>query len=229
MKLTDTIYAIPLIGNRAYLIAEQQLVLIDTGMPFQAKRIIRFIKEIGRDPKELAYIILTHHHIDHRGSACALKALTGAKLAAHKHDIPFIEGNRPAYRDHPRWWVKLLLFITDLLFQDNTVAVDRMLVDADTIQGLKVIHTPGHTAGSISLLHKKTKALFCGDTAPYTLGKLKKPNPYSIDRAQEIASIKKLAAVDCAFLLPNDCKMVLDHPQDILKEFCARKASREKP
>ena len=225
MKIADNIYAIPLFGNRAYLIAEKQLILIDTGMPFQANRIVRFIEKIGRNPKELAFIILTHHHIDHRGSARALKARTGAKIAAHYHDMPYIEGGKHAYREHPRWWVRLLLFVIDLLFREKTVFVERILHEDDLIQNLRIIHTPGHTAGSISLLHTMKKALFCGDTAPYTLGKLKKPNPYTIDHAQEMASIRKLGAIDCRFLLPNDCSMVFDNAQDVIKDFCSKNAN----
>lgn len=222
MKITENIYAIPLIGNRAFLVAGQKLLLIDTGMPYQARRIIRFIKKIGRDPKELAYIILTHHHIDHRGNARALKALTGACIVAHELDLSYIEGRKLAYQEHPRWWVKLLLLIADLLFRARTAAVDKILNDGDIIGGLRVIHTPGHTPGSISLFHEEKRILFCGDTAPYTLGKLKKPNPYTIDHEQEKASLRKLASIECKLLLPNDCSMVLEDAQSFLGEFCSK-------
>lgn len=226
MRVANTIHVIRLVGNRAYLIAGNQLVLIDSGLPFQANRIMRFIRDIGRRPDELAHIILTHHHIDHRGSARALKSLTGAKVAASKNDIPFIEGRARAYRESLPWWVKLLHFITDLWFREENVSVDTVLQEGDTIQGLRVIHTPGHTPGSISLFHIKEKALFCGDTVPYTLGKLKKPNPYTVDRAQEMASIRKLAAIECLFLLPNDCRIVYRDAQKVLCDFCSRKNAR---
>jgi glyoxylase-like metal-dependent hydrolase (beta-lactamase superfamily II) len=222
MQITDTIHAIPLAGNRAYLIADEHLTLIDCGFPFQAKRIIRFIEKVGRDPGELKYIILTHHHIDHRGSARALKALTGAKIAAHEKDIPYIEGRSFAYAKHPNRLMKLLFFAVELLFFHMTVSVEKVIHDGDTIQCLQVIHTPGHTPGSISLFHSKSGALFCGDTVPYTLGKLKKPNPYSMDHAQETASIGKLASIECKFILPNDCRMVLDYGEAFLKDFCAK-------
>jgi glyoxylase-like metal-dependent hydrolase (beta-lactamase superfamily II) len=223
MKITESIYAIPLWGNRAYLVAEKQLILIDTGMPFQARRILRFIEKIGRKPEELALIILTHHHIDHRGNARELQALTNAKIAAHKKDIPYIQGSKRSYRARLPWWVNLLLFITDVLFREKKVSVDNTLIEDEIVHGLQIIHTPGHTPGSISLFHAKKKVLFCGDTAPYTLGKLKRPNPYTIDHTHEMASIRKLGAIECQYLLPNDCRMVLGNAQAVLKDFCSEK------
>jgi hydroxyacylglutathione hydrolase len=221
MEITADIHAIPLFPNRAFLITEKKLILIDTGLPFQATRILRSLEKLGKDPRELSLIVLTHHHIDHRGNVRVLKTLTGAKIAAHQYDIPYIEGTRRAYREHPRWWVKLLFFVTDLLFKSAAVAVDTVLTDGDIIQDLLVMHTPGHTRGSISLYHMKKKLLFCGDTAPYILGKLGKPNPYTENPAQEMASLRKLATLDCRSLLPNDCSMVLNEAKGFLKDFCA--------
>ncbi len=91
MEIVKDVYSIKLLFNHAFLITGKHLLLIDTGFPYQAKKIIRFIRAIGRGPEELSLIILTHHHIDHRGSARALKKLTGAKIAAHTDDTPFIE------------------------------------------------------------------------------------------------------------------------------------------
>ncbi len=222
MKITDMIYAIPLLGNRAFLIADKDMILVDTGMPFQAKRIIRFIRSIGRKPGELKYIILTHHHIDHRGSARALKAYTGAAILAHRKDISFLEGRNLSFRERLPFWVRLLLFSSDLLFRREVTQVDITLSEGDTIQYLKVLHTPGHTPGSISLYYEREKALFCGDTAPYTLGKFKRPNPFTIDREQEMASLIRLSTLDCKLLLPNDCAMVFKNGRSVLKHFCSR-------
>lgn len=229
MKITDTIHSIPLMGNRAFLVAEEQLTLIDTGMPFQAKRIIRYIRKIGRKPGELKYIILTHHHIDHRGSARALQAYTGATVLAHREDVQYLQGTSFAFRDHLPFWVRLLLLATDLLFRQHIVQVDKTISEGDAIQHLRVLHTPGHTPGSISLYYKKHKALFCGDTAPYTIGKLKRPNPFTTDRNREMESLTRLATLDCQLLLPNDCTMVFENGQRVLQNFCSREKGIIRP
>lgn len=222
MKVVEDVYCIKLLYNRAFLIDGKRLILIDTGFPYQAKRIIRFIKAIGREPEELSLIILTHHHIDHRGSARSLKKLTGAKIAAHIEDIPFIEGKKHSYDGQIIWWYKFQFFITELIFQKETVTVDVELRNGDKVNGLVVYHTPGHTEGSISLLHENKKLLFCGDTFPYTLEKLKRPNPYTLNHKKEFLSLTKLSELDFNILLPNDCRMVMIGGNEVLKKFCQK-------
>lgn len=220
MEIAKDVYSIKLLFNRAFLITGKHLILIDTGYPLQAKKITRFIKVIGRKPEELELIILTHYHIDHKGSARELKKLTGAKIAAHKNDIPFIEGKTRSYKGYRLWWVRILLFITELIFQQEKVNVDIELRNGDRINGLTVYHTPGHTEGSISLFYPSKKILFCGDTAPYTLGKLKRPNPYTFNHKKEYQSLKRLSELDFEILLPNDCRMLMRDGRKVLKEFC---------
>lgn len=227
MEIVKDIHCIKLLFNRAFLLAGKRLILIDTGHPYQAKRIIRFIRAMGRKPEELSLIILTHHHIDHRGSARVLKRITGAKIAAHTDDIPFIEGEKHSYIGYRLWWIRFLLFLTELIFQKEQVTVDIELHDNNKIEGLVVYHTPGHTGGSISLLLKSKKVLFCGDTVPYTLAKLKRPNPSTINHKEEFMSIKKLSELDFDILLPNDCRMVLSDGVSVLKRFCHKELGIE--
>ncbi len=222
MEIVKNVFSIKLLFNRAFLLVGKHLTLIDTGFPCQAKRIIHFIRSIGRKPDELTLIILTHHHIDHKGNARALKKLTGAKIAAHSNDAPIIEGKEHSYKMNRSWWVKLLLFVTELVFRKESVKVNKKLKNGDIIDNLVVYHTPGHTKGSISLYLKNRKLLFCGDTVPYTLGKLKKPNPYTINHNKEFESLKKLSELEFDMLLPNDCRMVLNHGKKSLVEFCSK-------
>lgn len=55
-------------------------------MPGNASRILDFVKDLRREPEELAHIIVTHGHIDHASSVTELRHLTGAKAAAHKDE-----------------------------------------------------------------------------------------------------------------------------------------------
>jgi hydroxyacylglutathione hydrolase len=227
MKIKKNIYCIKLFINRTFLISAKNLILIDTGFPHQVKHVIRFIKSIGRKPEELSFIILTHHHIDHRGSARQLKKLTGCKIAAHKNDVPFIEGIKHSYREHKILWVKFLLFLTELIFGKVKVKVDKILEHGEKINGLSVYHTPGHTEGSISLFFKNEKILFCGDTVPWTLGKMKRPNPYTLDHKKEFTSIQTLSKLDFEILLPSDCKMVFNQAKKTLIDFCKQHKSQK--
>jgi len=85
---------------------------------------------------------------------------------------------------------------------------------------LVVHHTPGHTEGSISLFLYDKKILFCGDTVPYILGKIRSPNPYSLNHKMEFLSLKKLSKLDPEILLPGDCRIVMTHGKETLEEFC---------
>jgi hydroxyacylglutathione hydrolase len=74
-------------GGNVYLLVDEKLLLIDTGMPGNAGRILQFIRGLGRDPNELEYIIVTHGHPDHIGSLRELQALTRAKTLAHRNEV----------------------------------------------------------------------------------------------------------------------------------------------
>jgi len=220
MKITDRIYAINLLTNRAYLIVGTKLMLIDTGFPGNAYKIVRFIKSIGRSEKELEFIILTHYHIDHKGSARRLKHLTNAKIAAHTLDTPYIEGRMGAFRKVKNPFGQFILLMAELLFWYERVKVDILLKDRDKINNLKIFHTPGHTMGSISLYDEVDKIIFPGDTIPPQLGKIKwKRNPYSLDPEMEQKSLKKLMKLDFEKFLPTDGRMVLKDAKKLLSRW----------
>jgi deazaflavin-dependent oxidoreductase (nitroreductase family) len=130
------------------------LLLVDTG-PGQTRRILRFIEAIGRQPSELRDIVLTHFDADHVGSGAALKARTGAHVSIHALDAAVIAKKEP-----PRKRMLLVVILYKLL--SRAVTADQFLSDGDTIGGLRVVHVPGHTQGSIALV-RDDGVLFSGD------------------------------------------------------------------
>src|SRR4030065_43576 len=97
MKIIEGIYLIPERGmSNAYLVEDgDKLLVIDTGTPGHAKKIISYVKSLGKDPHSVENIILTHPDLDHTGSTAQLKQLTGAKVAIHAADAPRITGEKP--------------------------------------------------------------------------------------------------------------------------------------
>ena len=153
-------------GANAYLIKSgNEMALVDTGMAGDVDSITSQIESAGYSLSDLQAIVITHAHGDHTGGAAKLAAESGAKVMAHREEAPYIEGklSLPAasiLQSAVRWLDRLMSG------GDRNVRVERALEDGeylDFLGGLKVIHTPGHTPGSICLYREQEQILFCGD------------------------------------------------------------------
>jgi glyoxylase-like metal-dependent hydrolase (beta-lactamase superfamily II) len=185
--------------SNAYLVSiADGVLLVDTGIPGNAKRILAFIERLGHRPDELRTIVLTHWHIDHVGSVAVLKRLTGAQVAIHELDAPVLAG-----RERPAKGRRAMAVITRL-FRLRTLTADLLLRDGDRIDGLEVMHVPGHTAGSIAL-RRDDGVVFSGDALLGDRhGGTRVPDPrLSLDPAQAQASAEKIRALGFRLLLPG--------------------------
>ncbi|MCK4362858.1 MAG: MBL fold metallo-hydrolase, partial [Dehalococcoidia bacterium] len=133
-------------GCNCYLVTRPSLALIDTGIPGQSRKVVAYLANLGYDPEDLKWIILTHHDVDHVGSAAQLQRLTGAEVCMHPADVDCLLRRVPR---RPRW--KALL--SSLYRRLELPEIDTLLEDGQNIGPLEVIHTPGHSPGSIRLLY----------------------------------------------------------------------------
>jgi glyoxylase-like metal-dependent hydrolase (beta-lactamase superfamily II) len=193
-------------GNSAnvYLLASgEELTLVDSGLPGAADHIAAQLEEKGYLLSNLQAIVLTHSHGDHTGGAAELARRSGAQIMAHQDEVPYIEQTAPL--PFGSLLKRLSNWLGDrLLFKRAPCKVDRALQDGNVIEalgGLQVIHTPGHTPGSIALYQPERRIIFCGDTYfnknPLT-GKagLQLSIPlFTLDIAQMRESARKLAAL----------------------------------
>ncbi|MGA2046093.1 MAG: MBL fold metallo-hydrolase [Terracidiphilus sp.] len=127
-----------------------EAIVIDPGDDIT--RIHRRLTELGLKLKQ---ILITHGHIDHVGGALKLKRLTGAPILLNENDLPQLK-----IMDTQAGWLGIPT--------PETAPPDELLTDGLTV-GLnacpaKVIHTPGHTQGSICLHFAPLKLLIAGDT-----------------------------------------------------------------
>jgi glyoxylase-like metal-dependent hydrolase (beta-lactamase superfamily II) len=149
-------------------------ILIDTGMPGQSIQIREALKEIGVPIERLQSVILTHQDIDHIGCLPALleEVETGLTVYAHEIDTPYIEGQKPLLK------LELPEELRYLVNNPPRVKVDHILNEGDELPylgGIRVIYTPGHTPGHISLYIKQSKILIAGDALHSLNGELKAP------------------------------------------------------
>ena len=117
-------------------------ILIDGGLPGYAPELLKTLAQVGVKPRDVKWILNTHAHFDHAGELAALKAVTGAKLAAMAQDAPALEsGTYPGSEARH-----------DLDFPP--VKVDRLLHDGNVVAlggaRLTAVLTPGHSAGCTS-------------------------------------------------------------------------------
>jgi glyoxylase-like metal-dependent hydrolase (beta-lactamase superfamily II) len=170
----------------SYLVYGETITLIDTGVAGCEVQIFDSIRSIGRDPSEIALIILTHSHPDHIGAARAIRRATRCSIAAHHAERAWIENVEFQNQERPVPGFATLV--------GGSVQIDHELSDGDSIEPdetrageMQVIHTPGHSPGSISLFMHSNGALFSGDAIPVT-GDL----PVYDDALVSVQSIQRL-------------------------------------
>jgi glyoxylase-like metal-dependent hydrolase (beta-lactamase superfamily II) len=206
-KLFPSVYRIGMGYVSAYLIAAEDVTVIDSGLPKHRETIFKAAAEAGRKPEDIKHIALTHHHVDHTGSLAALIAATGATAYLHPLDAPIVRGDKPAPGPNKtvisgRLLGPLLDRISPTL---ETVDALHETNDGDSIPGaggMSAIHTPGHTAGHLSFLWPQNGGvLFAGDAAGNLLGRLGPPTsalggmfPEDIPAATD--SFRKLAELE---------------------------------
>jgi glyoxylase-like metal-dependent hydrolase (beta-lactamase superfamily II) len=171
----------------SFVIFDETITLIDTGVAGCEAAISGAIRSAGRDPAEIALIILTHSHPDHIGAARAIREATGCSIAAHPAERAWIEDTGLQNRERPVPGFDLLV--------GGPVVVDHELVEGDVVEhgnnyaaDLQVLHTPGHSPGSISLFMAGNGVLFSGDAIPVP-GDL----PVYDDAVASLRSVRRLS------------------------------------
>jgi len=168
----------------SFLILGNRICLVDSGVASAEEVIFKTIEKAGRKPEEIDLLVLTHSHPDHIGAAKAIRDKTGCVVAAHGAEKGWIEDVDLQSRERPVPGFHNLV--------GGSVPVGRSLADGDVIElwdghRLKVIHTPGHSAGSICLLYEKEKVLFSADSVP-----IPGDVPIYGDIVESVRSLRKL-------------------------------------
>lgn len=171
-------YVVPLGGVNVFLLESNDgLVLIDTGVPGSADKILAAVQELGKQPTDIRHILITYWHPDHTGSLGAIKKATNAQTYAHPLDAPLIAkgGDLDPRSGIPRPFPSAPGLITKLLYRlfiKPYLGVEGAVIDHEINEGdvlpflpdLKIIFAPGHSDGQVVFLWEKAGGvLFAAD------------------------------------------------------------------
>ena len=218
MEVIPGIHEINTRASNCFLVVDDEIMLIDTGMPGNSSKIIDYLhNKLKRSPQDLKTIIITHHHFDHVGSLDKIKKITGAKIAVHHADANYLSGNK---NQPGPFFMRAIVNLMKLIYRTEAVEADILLEDGDLIGNYQVIHTPGHTPGSICLYNPQNNVIFVGDNLRYSKGKIKGPTSRLLPKPEQFKeSIKKLADLNIEVILSGHSQPIKSMASEKLKEY----------
>ena len=207
-----------------YLLTGERAILVDAGRPKDVPRILAFLQAHGIQADKLALILLTHGHWDHAGGAAQLRAATKAPIALHRADAELVRTGTNGTLKPTSLVARLLRPFISPPFPpfepDLLIDGDRDLRDFGV--AARVLGTPGHTAGSISVLTDDAEIivgdLICGG---YLGGWLFPTHPglhyFADDLPQLRASIANVLATSPRIIHPGHGGPL--EPQAVARRF----------
>jgi len=209
------LHAVRLIGSNAFLIVEDELTLVDAGHRGSIIALRRYLASIGRDISEITRIVCTHGHPDHIGGVHEIARASGARVFMHPADMERLRIRLgEVFTGRPRPGA-IIAYLTRAP-ADATPLTDGELLPA--LGGLVVVHTPGHTPGSICLYSPERRFVIVGDILQYLRGRVTYPNEvFTDDMRQARQSIARLAELDIEMILFSHYPALRDGCREALR------------
>lgn len=189
---------------------EENTVLVDCGFIGSLPALEKELAQHGLTVKQLTGLVLTHHDHDHMGAAAAVKrANPGIRIYASKAEAPYISAQEKPLRLKQAEEMQKTLppeqqdfgrAFCDMLSRVEPIFVDEFLSDGDKMPwcgGCRVIATPGHTPGHISLFVEKDSIVITGDAFVLEDGRPVIANPqFTLDMTEAESSLNKLLSLN---------------------------------
>jgi hydroxyacylglutathione hydrolase len=175
-ELDRRVFVFPVFSNT--------IALIDCGVAGAETAIYEYVRKNGRAPEEIQTLVLSHSHPDHIGAARTMREHCGCTVYGPAAEKYWIEDTVRQERERPVPGFSTLV--------SGPVAVDKVLGDGELLSlggdiSCRALHTPGHSAGSLSLFFASERVLFTGDALPMV-----DDLPIYDDIAASMRSIRKL-------------------------------------
>ena len=212
MKIIDDVYLVPGVTANCYIIVGPDgLTMIDTGLPYSEKTILRYMVGKGWSARDVRRILITHADLDHYGCLAALQKASGACTYASRLEAAAMakgRSSRPVERSINTALQRFLIAIFSRLIKPIPIQVDEILAEGQVLPvlgGLQVVETPGHSPGHLSYFVPSAGILFCGDSmrSDGKKGFRASRSRNDWDHAQANASVRKQAGLGAQIVGPG--------------------------
>lgn len=157
------------------LVRGKEAAIVDLGTPGSDAAIAEGLKAAGSSWSAVKHIVLTHQHDDHVGGLAAVAPKVKATIYAGVMDVASIISEKPL----------------------------KAVAEGDEVFGMRIIDTPGHTLGHISVYEPSTRILVAGDALRNAGGLVGSDPQYTTDESKANDTVRKLAAMDIMAVLPG--------------------------
>lgn len=206
VQVADGVWRIPLAPAdllNAFLLQgdDGTLTLVDAGLRGAPRAVLAALAAIGKAPQDVTHLLLSHAHADHAGGAAAVQQATGSHVAAHEREAVYLREGRVPTPDRTTRGGRLLARLPGRLTGFAPLDVDSTFVDGELLPlagGVEVVHTPGHTPGHCSFLHRTSGTLLTSDALGNLRGLRHSPRALCTDVASARASAARLGQLDFA-------------------------------
>ncbi|MBK6963504.1 MAG: MBL fold metallo-hydrolase [Bacteroidales bacterium] len=199
-----------LAGGRSnvFLVSNNRIkILIDTGPAFSGNRLLKKLEQLSIS--SIDYLLLTHTHFDHAANAQKLKDKFGLKVIVHEAEAGYLlSGNSPVpagTNSFTSWLIGTFGDWTEKKVRYQPCEADIIIKKENefSFPGIdaRIIHTPGHSAGSVCLIVDNEIAL-AGDTLIGTFSGSCFP-PFANDVPELMRSWEKILKTGCRLFLPS--------------------------
>ena len=215
------------INSFAFTDSDGSVTLVDCGLKRAPARIVAGLAHIGKHPYDVTRIILTHAHPDHAGGARGMLNATGlAGVESHEADAAYLRQGSPPRRDTSTTSGRVFERLPQSGFSAIPVATE--LKDGDIIPvagGMRVVHTPGHTPGHVSLLHASSGVLVTGDSIFNIASRRTWPLAgFCTSYAQSKATAARLADLEYGIAAFTHGPEIRDRARDRIRDFLRTKS-----